>query len=132
LSGRKKSRVSTGKEIAMSQFVYLFRSNETETRTRMSSPEMAQKSMQAWMAWIARLDAAGHLADRGHALEWAGKVVRKGQLVTDGPLVEAKDLVLGFTVVEAKDLAEAAALAEGCPILAGEGSVEVRPLRVLK
>jgi hypothetical protein len=49
--------------------------------------------------------------------------------VTDGPYVEVKDLVAGFTLVEARDLAQATELANGCPILEGDGSVEVRPVR---
>ena len=53
-------------------------------------------------------------------------------LVTDGPYVEAKDLVLGFIVVEARDLAQAVALAAGCPMVEGGGSVEVRPVATLQ
>jgi hypothetical protein len=50
------------------------------------------------------------------------------KVVTDGPYVEAKELVLGFIVVEARDLAQAVDLAKGCPMLEGDGSVEVRPV----
>ena len=48
--------------------------------------------------------------------------------MTDGPYAEAKDLVLGFIIVEARDLAEAAELSKGCPMLDGDGSVEIRPV----
>ncbi len=48
--------------------------------------------------------------------------------VTDGPYTEAKDLVGGFTIVEARDIDQAVELSRGCPILDGEGSVEVRPV----
>jgi hypothetical protein len=51
--------------------------------------------------------------------------------VTDGPFIEVKDLVAGFLSVEAKDLAQAIELARACPILEGDGSVEVRPIRTL-
>jgi hypothetical protein len=50
------------------------------------------------------------------------------RVVTDGPYVEAKDMVLGFIVIEARDIEQAAELAQGCPMLMGEGSVEIRPV----
>jgi len=48
--------------------------------------------------------------------------------VTDGPFAETKEVLGGFSIIEAKDIDEAARIAEGCPILEGEGSVEVRPV----
>ena len=115
----------------MSDFVYLFRSTETGRREAMGTPELAQKSMQAWLAWIRDLQANGHLKNPGQPLAASGKVVRgKDKVVTDGPFVEAKDLVLGFIVVEARDLAQAVELASACPMVEGGGSVEVRPVEV--
>jgi hypothetical protein len=113
----------------MSEFVYLFRASEEGRREAMGTPERAQRSLQAWLAWIRELEAKGHLKNPGQPLERGGKVVRgKKRVVTDGPYVEAKDLVLGFIVVEARDLAQAVALSTGCPMLEGDGSVEVRPV----
>lgn len=107
----------------MSEFIYLYRG-----RTRTESPSEGEKVMQRWMAWLQELDTNGHLKDRGQPLEEGGKVVGKQRTVTDGPYPESKDIVCGFTVVEAKDLAEAAELANGCPILDRGGLVEVRPV----
>jgi hypothetical protein len=112
----------------MSEFIFLYRTPEAERRERMGTPERAQQSMQMWMAWMRDLEAKGHLKDRGQPLDGAGKVVRKGKVVTDGPYAETKDLVAGFTIIEARDLEEAADLAAGCPILQGSGAVEVRPV----
>jgi hypothetical protein len=39
--------------------------------------------------------------------------------------------VAGFTIIRARDAAEAAELAKGCPILDGDGAVEVRPLMTM-
>jgi len=98
----------------------------------MGTPERAQQSMQAWLSWIRELEANGHLKDPGQPLEGTGTVVRGNKkVVTDGPFVEVKDLVAGFTIVEARDLAQAVELSKGCPILNGDGSVEVRPVREL-
>ncbi|HUM10714.1 MAG TPA: YciI family protein [Myxococcaceae bacterium] len=113
----------------MSDFVLLFRSSEAGRREALGTPERAQKSLQAWKAWIQGLEAKGHLRSRGNALDTSGGVVRgKKRTVTDGPFAESKDIVLGFNVISARDLAEAMELARGCPILEGDGAVEVRPV----
>jgi hypothetical protein len=114
----------------MSEFVYFFRASEAEQREHMGTPESAQRSMEAWMAWIRDLEVKGHLKNPGLPLEVTGKVVSgKTKVVTDGPYVEAKELVLGFMLVEARDLAQAVELSRGCPMLVGGGgSVEIRPV----
>jgi len=113
----------------MSDFVYLFRASEGGRRQALGTPEQAQRSLSAWLAWIRELEAKGHLKDPGQPLEPSGRLVRgPKKVVTDGPYVEAKELVLGFIVVEARDLAQAVDLAKGCPMLEGDGSVEVRPV----
>ena len=60
----------------MSEFVFLFRATEAEQRGAMGTPERAQRSMQAWLAWIRDLEAKGHLKNPGQPLEPTGKVVR--------------------------------------------------------
>ncbi|PYR75384.1 MAG: transcription initiation protein [Acidobacteria bacterium] len=116
----------------MSEFVFLFRATEAGRREALGTPERAQRSLQAWLAWIRDLEARGHLRHRGQPLEPTGKVVRgKNKVVTDGPYLEAKDLLLGFIVIEARDLAQAVELSAGCPIVEGGGSVEIRPVGTL-
>ena len=116
----------------MSEFVCLFRVSPAEQREVMGTPERAQQSMQVWLAWMNDLKAKGHLKNPGQPLAPDGKVVRGRQKgITDGPYIEIKDMVAGFIVVEARDIAQAAELAAGCPILMGDGSVEVRPVRTL-
>ncbi len=113
----------------MSEFVYLFRIGAAAQREAMGTPEHAEQSMRVWLTWMRELEAKGHLKNPGQPLEPQGKVVRGRQrAVTDGPYVEVKDLVAGFTVIEARDLAQAVELSAGCPILEGEGSVEIRPI----
>jgi hypothetical protein len=115
----------------MSEFVFLFRSDEAGAREAIGTPERAQKSLQAYMAWIGELEANGHLKNRGLPLERSGKVVRGNTVVTDGPFAEAKDMVLGFIVIEARDMAQAVELAGRCPIAQGGGAVEIRPVMSL-
>ncbi len=81
----------------MSEFVFLFRADQTDQRKAMGTPEHAQESMRAWLEWIGVLKAKGHLKDPGQPLDTKGKVVRgANKLITDGPYVETKDLVLGY------------------------------------
>jgi hypothetical protein len=112
----------------MTQFTYLFRGRDTS-----ASPEQMQKTMEQWVAWFKDLGAKGHLKDPGHPLEHTGKVVKgKQKTVTDGPYAETKDVVGGYILVEAKDLDHAVELSKGCPILEVGGSVEVRPVQIIK
>lgn len=116
----------------MSEFVYLFRTTASDRQAAMGDPEQAKRSMAAWMTWIRDLEAKGKLRERGRPLDPGGRQLRgRKQLVTDGPFAEAKDIVLGFMIVDAKDLAEATELARGCPMLDGDGTVEIRPVAAL-
>jgi len=115
----------------MSEFIYLYRTNEADRRAAMSADHV-QQSMQAWLEWMRGLQAKGHIKNPGNPLGTDGRVVRgKAKTVTDGPFVEIKDLVLGYTVIEAADIDQAVELASGCPMLAGDGSVEVRPVAAM-
>lgn len=113
----------------MSEFVYLYRGGR-----RPESPTEGEAVMQQWMTWLQNLAANGHIKDQGQPLDGEGKVVRRngtGRIVTDGPYPESKDIVGGYTLIEAKDLAQAAELADGCPILDRGGLVEVRPVMLM-
>ena len=115
----------------MNEFVLLFRINEADQRAAMGTPEQAQRSMELWLAWIRELEAGGHLKSRGEPLERGGKVVRGPRakaMITDGPYAETKDVVAGFLVIRARDEDEAVEIALRCPIVTGDGVVEVRPV----
>lgn len=113
----------------MSEFVFLFRTSAAEQSEHMGTPERAQKSMEGWLVWMRELEEKGALKDSGQPLDRAGRVVRGSRkIVTDGPYLEAKDLIAGYIVVEARDIEEATELSLGCPMLAGAGSVEIRPV----
>lgn len=117
----------------MSEFVLLFRASEAGAGEAMGTPERAQRAMAAWLLWVRELETTGHLAHPGQPLAVTGRVVRgPDKVVTDGPFVEIKDIVLGFMVIRARDAAEAEELARGCPMLAGEGSVEIRPVNTMR
>jgi len=56
----------------MSEFVYLFRASEAGRREAMETPEKAQRSLQAWLAWTRELEAKGHLKNPGQPIAPAG------------------------------------------------------------
>ncbi|MCI0413342.1 YciI family protein [bacterium] len=110
----------------MSKFMYLFRSNPASYKSM--SAEQMQQTMKKWMAWKETLEKSGHIKQLGERLDATGKVVRgKMKAVTDGPYVEVKDSIQGYMLVEANDMDQALELAKGCPILEGDGTVEIRP-----
>lgn len=52
----------------------------------------------------------------------------RGDVVTDGPFLEAKEVVAGFYVIEAPDLDAALEIARRNPAAQEGGGVEVRPV----
>jgi hypothetical protein len=52
----------------------------------------------------------------------------RGDVVTDGPFVDAKEVVAGFYVIEAPDLDAALRMAGRNPVTQQGGGVEVRPV----
>jgi hypothetical protein len=72
--------------------------------------------MQAWGGWFGGLGAA--VTDMGNPFGASTRVTAGGEGATSSGLS-------GYSIVEADDLAHAAKLADGCPIFAGGGAVEV-------
>ena len=81
-----------------------------------STEEERQAAMQAWGAWFGKLGSA--IVDPGNP--FAGSTSVNG----NGGGAAASELT-GYTVVNADSLDAASALAEGCPVLDGGGSVDV-------
>ena len=107
----------------MSEFVYLFRATEAEQREAMGTPEHAQKSMQAWLAWMRGLEASGHLKDPGQPLDRAGqgRPRRARRWSPTAPTPKPRTWSWASSSIEARDLAQAVELASGCPMLEGVG-----------
>ena len=113
----------------MAKFLFVYRSGKDSRDTM--TPEEMQQVLQKWNTWIAEGLQKGWMLDAGDALKKEGRVVRAGQVVTDGPFVESKEVVGGFSIIQADTLGAAAELANGCPVLLRGGTVEVRPLEGL-
>ncbi|HTI92718.1 MAG TPA: YciI family protein [Puia sp.] len=96
------------------------------TKEAQPTPEQLKGYMQSYQQWVDGIVAQGKFVG-GTGLSPAGKVIKPGNVVTDGPFAEIKESIAGFVTIKAADLDEAVRLASACPILNGLGnSVEVR------
>lgn len=114
----------------MAKFMYLLRSSPTVQQP--PSPEQMEQMMKTYMSWLTNLEQNGQLHHPGEKLEGMGKVIREqGQVVTDGPYVEVKDFVQGYMFIEAQDLEQAVEIARSSPMVAGGGTLEIRPVATM-
>lgn len=96
------------------------------TKGAQPSPEQLQVYMQQYQEWVNGIAAQGKFSG-GTGLSTEGRVIRRNQVITDGPYAETKESLAGFIVIKAHDFDDAAAIGSACPILQGDGnSVEVR------
>lgn len=110
----------------MKDFIFVFRqASYNHSHTSTAEIDAVNKK---WNDWIAGIAAQGKLKTHGARLDVAGKVLKPGGVVTDGPFVEIRERLGGFIVVTADSLEEATTLAHGCPALEADGSVEIRPI----
>ncbi len=85
---------------------------------RPETKEAQAKAMAAWGEWFASMGKAVINGGNPVGKSWT---VKGNGVVKDG----GANPVSGYSLIEAKDYDSAAALATGCPMLAGGGSVEV-------
>ena len=111
----------------MNEFLLVFRNDATVTAPT-PSPEQIQAMMKPWQDWIGSLAAQNKLVSAGNRLASNGKVLKPGNVVTNGPYVEIKEAIGGYTIIKADSLEEATELAKNCPILKIGGNVEVRTI----
>lgn len=114
----------------MKEFLLIFR-NDLKNIPK-GSPEEMQAVTKKWMDWIGGIAAQNKLADRGNRLFPEGKVLRAGDVITDGPYSEIKESVGGYTLLKTSTIDEAVELAKGCPILKLGGNVEIREISALE
>ena len=70
----------------MSEFVFLFRATEAGRREALGTPERAQRSLQAWLAWIRDLEAKDLLL--GFIVIEARDLAQAVELSAGCPIVE--------------------------------------------
>jgi hypothetical protein len=97
------------------------------TKEAQPSPEQMQLYMKMYNDWVRGISARNKFVG-GKGLSTEGKVIRSGDIITDGPFAEVKESLAGFIVVKAVDFDDAVEMARTCPILQGDNSVEVRKI----
>ena len=111
----------------MQEFLLVFRFTKSGgTPEPAPSPEQMQSMMKAWQDWIGSIAAQNKLVSTGKRLGEDGRVVKPGNVVTNGPFVEIKEAVGGYMFIRAENIDEAAELSKNCPIFLMNGSVEIR------
>jgi hypothetical protein len=86
------------------------------------------EELQAHDRHAVELEESGCLA-AAFALEPSAAATSiRGDVLTDGPFVDAKEVVAGFYVIDAPDLDAALRIAGGNPAVRQGGGVEVRPV----
>lgn len=109
----------------MAKYLFVYRMQADQDQHQ-PSPEEMQVIMAQWGQWFETVGE--NMVDGGDGLLPTGKLVRPGDVVTDGPFIEAKELVGGFSIVQADSYDQAVVHAKTCPIIANGGTVEVREL----
>jgi hypothetical protein len=91
-------------------------------------PGRTAQDTEAYDRHARQLNESGVMA-AAFALEPAATATSiRGDVVTDGPFIEAKEIVAGFYVIDAPDLDAALKIAAGNPAVHEGGGVEVRPV----
>jgi hypothetical protein len=113
----------------MKEFALIFRVSDNGSAAPQLTPAQIQERMTIWSNWMGGIAARNQLVNGGSRLGVKGsKTVSANKSVTDGPYVEVKEFINGYILVRANTVDEAVEMAKECPILAGGGKVEVRPL----
>jgi hypothetical protein len=109
----------------MKEFVMLFRN--APTGDARPSPEVMQEFAKKWEIWLAGISSKGKFVS-GSRLSFEGRILKPGNVVTDGPYAEVKEIIGGLITIKGDSLDDAFEMAHGCPILLLGGYVEVRPV----
>ena len=104
----------------MPKYLFIFR-HSTDPQSR-PSPEEMQALGGQWYAWMQKF--SGSILPGGDGLKPAGRLLR-GEIVSDGPYVEAKEFVASFSLIQAENYDAAVAIAKECP---GNNVIEIREL----
>jgi hypothetical protein len=106
----------------MAKFLLVYR--DSAEQSNHPSPEEMQGFLAMWGEWFAQCGTA--IVDGGDALAPTGRVLRNGNVVSDGPYVEGKEILGGYSVIQADNYEAAVEIAKQCPIAKIGGDIEIR------
>jgi|SRR5579859_1617672 len=110
----------------MEKFLFIIR--EDLSRLSQLNEEERYDPIREMDVWVKALVKKGNYAG-GDALQIKGGYVSKGNVLSDGPFIEAKEGISGFIFMEANDLEDAVSIAQTCPLVQSDRmAIEVRPL----
>lgn len=111
----------------MEKFMFIVR-EDLNNLSKMSDEQRYSRAVDEHLAWLKSLaDIGQHVM--GEPLAIKGAVVRKDEVMTDGPFIEAKEGISGFDIIIAENFEQAIAIAQTCPLVLNEiAIIEVRPI----
>lgn len=107
----------------MKEFMMLFRTAPNPDFK--PTPELMDGEIKKWQDWIGGIASQGKFVGTNQ-LTNSGKLVRPGNVISDGPYTEVKEILGGYMIVKAENYEDAIEMAKGCPTLGIGGCVEVR------
>jgi len=114
----------------MEKFLLIIR--EDLNKLKNWSEEQRYDGVRQMDEWVKTLVQKGSYIG-GDALHITGSYVRKDNVISDGPFIEAKEGISGIIFLAANDLQDAVSLAQNCPLVQnGNMAIEVRPLMGVK
>jgi hypothetical protein len=107
----------------LKEFMLIFRMTPSETEL---TPEQLGQQHQQWGAFIGGIAAQAKFMGTNR-LAFEGNLIHgttETNQITDGKT----PIVSGYLLLKAETLSEATKMAKGCPIIAADGSVEIREI----
>ena len=92
------------------------------------TPEGNMVVSKEWENWMGGIAAQNKLVSPGMRLGNQGRLVKPGNVVTNGPYAEIKEIIGGLSIVRSDSIDEVTEWAKTCPILNVGGCVEVRDI----
>ncbi|MEO6230581.1 MAG: YciI family protein [Ferruginibacter sp.] len=110
----------------MNEYMLIFRNEKAHDELKPTAEQMGAL-MKEWQIWISTIAKQGNYSGTNRLLP-QGKTIRPGNVISDGPFLEAKEMLGGYVIVKTASLDEATDIAKACPNLLYGGNVEVRPV----
>ena len=91
------------------------------------SQEQLQEDIKQFTQWVEKLAKTGNYVS-GDPLETSGWLIKKDEILTDGPFIESKEAIGGYFIIQAENAQKAIEIAQSCPIFTQGGYLELRPI----
>lgn len=110
----------------VSRYMLIFVQDVEAMRAR--PPDVRKKYSEEVIAWFERMRNEGRFVSSSRLIDEPGQIVEPGGDVHPGPPLSAGRTATGYLIIRARDDAEAAQIAQSCPI-ARIDSIVIRKIR---